>query len=261
MLQRIFLNDKITFLVIIINAIAIFAIESGISNPLFTILDVAAIAYFAIEMAVKHAAYGVRGYWHNGWNCFDGILLILSLPSLVCLFIDLKMVDLSVLLTFRLLRVIRFFRVLHIFPGFNRMMKAMKLAISQCYSFLCGFAVVVIIFGLLNCALFRDVAPEFFGSPTTAIYSIFRLCTVEGWYEIPDSLIINMPDWSGGFIRFYFSLLLILGGIIGMSFINSIFVDAMVADNNDELEKKIDRLSEQIERLESALLGKDNTNR
>ena len=53
------------------------------------------------------------------------------------------------------------------------------------------------------------------------------------------------------FARIYFSLLLFFGGIIGMSLVNSIFVDAMAADNNDEvldrlvqLEKKIDDMKE-----------------
>jgi voltage-gated sodium channel len=52
-------------------------------------------------------------------------------------------------------------------------------------------------------------------------------------------------------------LLLIAGGIIGMSLINSIFVDAMVSDNNDELEKKIDRLEKKIDQL---LKEKENDN-
>ena len=43
------------------------------------------------------------------------------------------------------------------------------------------------------------------------------------------------------FARIYFSCLLFLGGIIGMSLVNSIFVDAMAADNNDEV---LDKLSE-----------------
>ena len=33
-------------------------------------------------------------------------------------------------------------------------------------------------------------------------------------------------------------MILITGGIFGLSLVNSIFVDAMVADNNDEIEKK-----------------------
>jgi len=44
-----------------------------------------------------------------------------------------------------------------------------------------------------------------------------------------------------------------LGGIIGMSFINSIFVDAMVQDNNDEVSKKIDQLQKSLDELKSKL--------
>ena len=39
------------------------------------------------------------------------------------------------------------------------------------------------------------------------------------------------------------SELLIMGGIIGMSFINSIFVDAMVADNNDDIRETIEGIT------------------
>jgi phosphoglucosamine mutase len=51
------------------------------------------------------------------------------------------------------------------------------------------------------------------------------------------------------FVRVYFCFILILGGIIGMSFINSIFVDAMVADNNNELEEQVKELNAKIDRL------------
>ena len=47
-------------------------------------------------------------------------------------------------------------------------------------------------------------------------------------------------------IDLYF--ILILGGIIGMFFSNSIFVEAMVVDNNNELEE-VKELKTKIERL------------
>jgi len=50
-------------------------------------------------------------------------------------------------------------------------------------------------------------------------------------------------------VRLYFVFILILGGIIGMSFINSIFVDAMVSDNNDDVMKKLEELEAKIDRL------------
>jgi voltage-gated sodium channel len=49
-------------------------------------------------------------------------------------------------------------------------------------------------------------------------------------------------------VKLYFSLLLIVGGVIGLSLINSVFVDAMVSDNNDELNKEVADLHKKIEK-------------
>ena len=40
-----------------------------------------------------------------------------------------------------------------------------------------------------------------------------------------------------------------LGGIIGMSLINSIFVDAMAEDNNDEVMEKLKQIEEQLDKM------------
>jgi len=53
----------------------------------------------------------------------------------------------------------------------------------------------------------------------------------------------------GGLINLYFIVILLSGGIFGLSLINAIFVDAMVSDNNDVLEKKVDELTEKINQL------------
>lgn len=50
---------------------------------------------------------------------------------------------------------------------------------------------------------------------------------------------------------------LVFGGIIGMYFINSIFVDAMVSDNNDEVEAKLDELNKKIDKLTEELKKKN----
>lgn len=47
--------------------------------------------------------------------------------------------------------------------------------------------------------------------------------------------------------------MLVLGCIIGMSLLNSIFVDAMVSDNNDEVKEQLTRLEEKIDRLSKRL--------
>ena len=40
-----------------------------------------------------------------------------------------------------------------------------------------------------------------------------------------------------------------MGGVIGMSFINSVFVDAMVADNNDDVKAKLDEIEKKLDKL------------
>ena len=102
---------------------------------------------------------------------------------------------------------------------------------------------------LLSCALFKSSAPEYFATPIDSIYSIFRICTGEGWNEIPDTIAANSTIATARLVRLYFSILLILCSIIGLSLVNSIFVDAMVSDNNDELEKQVKELNEKVDKL------------
>lgn len=111
----------------------------------------------------------------------------------------------------------------------------------------------------MNCSLFAKSAPEYFATPLDSIYSIFKLFTIEGWFEIPEVIADYYSDapFVVHVVKLYFSLLLIVGGVIGLSLINSVFVDAMVSDNNDELNKevadlhkKIDSLTEKIDELQ-----------
>lgn len=108
-----------------------------------------------------------------------------------------------------------------------------------------GMIVLLLVFSIITTFLFGEISPEFFGNPAVSIYSIFRLFTIEGWYEMPEAIAANSGTSMAVFAKVYFSMLLFLGGIIGMSLINSIFVDAMVADNNDDVLKKL----EQVERI------------
>lgn len=125
----------------------------------------------------------------------------------------------------------------------------------ESYAILLSFLVIIVIFGLINCSLFREADPEHFQTPLRSIYAVFQICTVEGWYEIPDTLAAyyGASTLAAECVRFYFCFLLLIGGIIGMSFINSIFVDAMVADNNDEVLSKLDAMQQSIDDLRRQL--------
>ena len=251
---RFWSSDRFILTIIILNAITIFFEQTYEYHTALYAIDVCCTLVFLVEMVVKHYRLGFKKYWSDSWNRLDGILVLLSLPSVLMLLLPFKMMDLSVFLIIRMLRVTKMFKVVHFFPRFSSIMNNFKLAMDRSYGILLCFLVLIVISGMINCSLFKDLAPQYFATPLDSIYSVFRLFTVEGWYEIPDAITIAISPVWGKIVRLYFCILLLLGGILGMSFINSIFVDAMVSDNNDdvkaqlaEMEKKIDKLLEEKE--------------
>lgn len=246
---NLFLNERLMLVVIVLNAAIIFAQECGMDAHWLSVLDVACTFIFIIEMVVKHCHLGFRGYWKDGWNKLDGTLVILSLPSIVALFIPEGAIDLSFLLILRVLRIFRFFRLVHAFPNFTVIMRNFKLALRQSYAVLVGLIIMIIVFAMVSCSLFREAVPEFFATPMDGIYTTFRIFTGEGWNEIPDTVSANVGTMWGHAVRIYFCLILVLGSIIGMSLLNSIFVDAMVSDNNDDVERRLDEMEKKIDKL------------
>ena len=53
-----------------------------------------------------------------------------------------------------------------------------------------------------------------------------------------------------------YDFVIIGGGIIGMSLINSIFVDAMVSDNNDDVKSQLSEMEAKIDELTKLLTEK-----
>lgn len=248
---RWFINDKFIFTIILVNSVVIYMQVSGYTYSILNILDLFCMVVFIVEMAIKLHMMGWKGYWRDGWNKLDGSLVILSLPSFIEFFLPSGGNSMSVLLAFRLLRSFRFFRFIHFFgeTGMTQMVAGFTRAIKACRSVLAAFMVIILIFGLINCSIFKGVAPEFFSTPMESVYSVFRMFTVEGWYEIPDAVCSGVnPNWAGA-VRLYFCMLLALGGIIGMSFINSIFVDAMAEDNNDDVKEKLEEMEKKLDEI------------
>ena len=149
-----------------------------------------------------------------------------------------------------MLRVFKFFRFIRFVPGIENLIKGIIRALKTSVLVILGFTIYLFIISLFSCYLFKDSSPELFGDPFKALYSTFKLFTVEGWYDIPESIITHttMP-FIRILINLYFILVMITGGIFGLSLVNSIFVDAMVSDNNDELIEKITELDKKIEKL------------
>ena len=55
-----------------------------------------------------------------------------------------------------------------------------------------------------------------------------------------------LDSGTGILVRGYFVLAVLVGGILGLSLTNAVFVDEMTADNNDRLEQMVSDLREEL---------------
>jgi voltage-gated sodium channel len=248
-LKKWFLNDYCILYLIIANALLIFIQEFELRGNILDYIEPVFTILFVVEMAIKINEYGFRKYISDGWNKFDFILIIISVPSLAVIFYNDTGLQLNIFLTLRVFRVFKFFRLIRFFPNVASLMSSVQRALKSSYIVIIGFFLSVFIVSLLTCALYKNIVPEYFGNPLDSFYSIFRLFSVEGWYEIPDLIADRTSPAIAFMSKLYFMILLMGGGIIGLSLVNSIFVDAMVSDNNDDLQKEVSQLSDKIDTL------------
>lgn len=247
--KRVFTNDNIMLALVLINTGIIF-FSGFLSNQggVFLIIDSLFTLLFLLEATVKIHAQGFPGYWSDSWNRFDFILVLLALPSCINVFGDI-LPGTNILLSLRMMRAFKTFRMLKFIPNIDSLLNGIKLAFKASYIVSIGLIVLLLVFSIITTFLFGNLAPQYFGNPALSVYSIFRLFTIEGWYEMPEAIAANGGLAMGVFARFYFSVLLFMGGIIGMSLVNSIFVDAMAADNNDEVLEKLSQLEKKLDKI------------
>lgn len=245
-------------LAIVLNTIVMFVGGFWPDNPIFELSDAFFTLIFICEAAAKIKTFGWKNYWHSGWNKFDFIVLMIALPSITSPFLDQSMTT-NTILAMRSLRLFKSFKMLRFIPNIEKLLDAFKLALKASPLVLMAFVVFLIIFSILTSTIFGEIVPEYFGNPAVSLYSIFRLFTIEGWYEFPDAIAANGGQAMGVFARCYFSVLMFLGGMIGMSFVNSIFVDAMAEDDNNEVMEKLKQMERKLDSLAKTQI-KDETN-
>lgn len=253
MLKKVLLNEKIILGIILFNSIIILlSAFEGLSvsqRTLLKVTDNIITIIFLLELIIKMNEYGFKDYYNSNWNKLDFILVALSIPALISWFLNLGLSNLSFFLIFRVLRVFKSFRFLKFVPGITDLIRGIQRALKTSVIIILGFIIYIFIIGIFSTYLFQDVAPEHFSNPVVSFYSIFKIFTVEGWYEIPETIAARLEDHIAFFSNLYFIFILITGGIFGLSLVNSIFVDAMLTDNTDDISNKIEKLEAKIDNL------------
>ncbi len=241
-------DDRLIMAIIFVNSLVLFIrafpnLEQAYYQPLFA-LDYICTWVFFLEMLIKLRLYGWRGFWQNGWNRFDGTIVLLSLPALASPLMP--MTDMAFVLVLRAGRILRFFRLLRFIPDTERIGRGIVRALRTSVGVILALFLYNFILGLCSHYLFGELSPQFFGDPLIAFYTVFKIFTIEGWYEIPDQIARAGGATIGMGARVYFMFVVLTGGVLGLSLANAIFVDEMAFDNNDEVKVLLREMREII---------------
>ncbi len=244
-------DERVVLGVIAFNMLVLFvsgfpAVQSSAIHPILGVADYICLLYFFIEIVVKVRAYGWAGFWSKGMNRFDFVIVALSAPGLVAPFTGTT--DLSVLVVLRAFRLVRLIRVLRFIPHAEMLWAGILRALRASVALILALMVYNLVLGLMASNLFGSLSAQHFGDPLISIYTIFKVFTVEGWFEVPDQIAKTHSATLAWMVRGFFVVAVVTGGLLGLSLTNAVLVDEMVMDNNTELEGKVEDVTTQMER-------------
>jgi len=145
------------------------------------VIDRAALGVFAVELLLRFFVYR-RRFFHDPWRVFDfGVVGIALMPTSGAF---------SVL---RALRVLRVLRLVSLVPSMRGVVSALLMALPGMASIIGLMALALYVSAVLATKLFRESAPEFFGSLSASLFTLFQVMTVEGWPDIARGVMAQAP--------------------------------------------------------------------
>uniref|UniRef100_A0A6Q2Z7I1 Voltage-dependent T-type calcium channel subunit alpha n=1 Tax=Esox lucius TaxID=8010 RepID=A0A6Q2Z7I1_ESOLU len=195
-----------------------------ISNLVFT-------SMFVLEMLLKLLAFGLFGYIKNPYNSFDSVIVIISVWEII------GQADggLSVLRTFRLLRVLKLVRFM---PALRRQLVVLMKTMDNVATFCMLLMLFIFIFSILGMHLFGckfglklangDTLPDRknFDSLLWAIVTVFQILTQEDW----NTVLYNGMASTTPFASLYFVALMTFGNYVLFNLLVAILVEGFQAE-------------------------------
>ena len=150
----------------------------------------------------------------------------------------------------RLTRIFKSLRLFELIPNYKKLLINFRLVIRSCIGILVGLSILIFLLSIILSSLYGSIVPEYFGNPLESIYSVFRLFSIEGWYDIPNAIAERSSYVMGYLSKFFLSGIVLVFGIFGMGFVSSMFIDEVTSDNNDEVLQRLSKLEEILKKIQ-----------
>jgi voltage-gated sodium channel len=262
--KQLIISEKTLLILILFNVLIIYLHSFDVFVSYFYILDIIDVVFtlfflFEISFNIYNAAGNnfkekLKHYLKDKWNKIDFFSILLSLPSVGVLFIN----DLEVFAGFtilRSLRILKILRVIEFIPEGKNISSKMLKALKGVSFIIIAFIIYSTIISLISVTLFKSSAPSYFQNAFDSFFTIFKIFSGDGFSDVVAEIGTHSSIAYTYFTKFYFVVIVFIGSILGLSLINSVFIDQM--SNSEEksdkeiksLEKKIDLLLKQQNRM------------
>jgi voltage-gated sodium channel len=255
-MKTILQNEKLIFFLILFNLIIIYLHSFELFQPYyfyFDLIDIFLTLFFAVEIAHSiifiYKSFSV--YFKSNSNKLDFISVLLSLPSILIL-IDSEFEILSGFIALRSFRLFKTLRIIEYIPGGKKITNKILSAFKGVTFILFAFVIFTTVISVISVSLFKNIAPLYFNNAFESFYTIFKIFSGDGFSDVVGEIQAHSSEAATAFAKLYFVLIVFLGTILGLSLVNSIFINEMstivdeVDENND---KTVDYLKTQIELL------------
>uniref|UniRef100_A0A914YAF4 Ion transport domain-containing protein n=1 Tax=Panagrolaimus superbus TaxID=310955 RepID=A0A914YAF4_9BILA len=227
------------------------------SNYFFT-------ALFTFEMTLKVIADGLFGYLSDGFNLFDGGIVVLSVLELF----QEGRGGLSVLRTFRLLRILKLVRFM---PALRKQLVVMLKTMDNVTVFFGLLVLFIFIFSVLGMELFggtfcthiitgipctcneRKNTPELcecdrtnFDNLKNAVATVFQILTQEDWNMVLFNGMAQTTPWAA----LYFVALMTFGNYVLFNLLVAILVEGFQESKDEERRLLEDEARKRVEEEE-----------
>lgn len=211
------LRSNKTFELFIISIIVISALVIGVKTyPLppaleqvIVILDWGITFFFLIEISIRYLGDpNKKRFFHNGWNLFDTLIVIISLIP-----ID----DSELALIGRLVRIFRVLRMVSIIPELRTLMNSLLAALPQLAYVLLMMFIIFYIYAAIGATFFANINPDLWGDIAVSMLTLFRVMTFEDWTDVMyETMKVYPLSWTFYLSFIFLSAFAFLNMIIGI---------------------------------------------
>lgn len=219
-------------------------------GEIFHLADRIILYLFSLELVLRFLGSSPRlAFFRSGWNLFDLIIVGISyLPSSEFFTVA------------RLFRILRALRTVSVSPDLQKVVNALLRSLPALGHILILLALLMYVYAAIGTSLFGQIAPKFFGSLHQSVLTLFSVITLEGWVNVMDEVVPQMPAaWI------YFVTFILFGTFVALNFVVGVIVNNLQAveieqrDDIAEIRKTLARMEAQLQSNQNSKPDEDSS--